>query len=473
MSGLNNKKYLDETGLVALWGRITDYGAPRWTAYKPTSVDADENNVYIEFKSAATEEQKAANKGIDTIIQINAATEEDAGLLSAKDKQRVNNIELLAEDLVTIKNVKVGQLSESGNNTNIRKLNIDNNKNINWDFVYNPSTDSLDIIDVNASGKVMTSVAVNDFIGDAILSGVLTDSDIVDKDGENNSGTFIKLTFVTTKNDGTTDLKDIYINVADLIDFYTSGAGISIDNGTINHDETCRESTITLKIATPTERGGFVAGWVDNTQGAVTRTDIDARTFAVGIGKDNKAMVTVPIGTITDAEPAFTNEVNLSPATGGETTVVTDFIVAENNDKTGHVIQPTGTTIKIGKETSVTTPWTTNQAATNGKSLNFGDTITVIKDIVAGGTNGHQLTKSNTTWTLPQLSKVSAYNTEAEAQTITADLSASSFSFTAMTDIIVNTTTGAIQPVTQTFTAKVDVLSIPITDITKLTYPDA
>lgn len=479
MSGLNNKKYLDETGLVALWGRITDYGAPRWTAYKPTAVGATETIVSIGFESAATDEQKAENKGLDTVIQIPEATLTNAGVLSAADKYRVNNIEVFAEDLITIKNIKVGQNDESGNNANIRKLNIDGNKNINWDFVYNSSTDTLDIIDVNASGKVMTSVAINDFIGDALLKGILTDSDIVTEDGDGNSGEFIKLTFTTTTNDGTTESKDIYINVADLIDLYLPGSGISINQGGLIVDGQRRESYISLKTAgtdiTLDEFnqhkgiGGFVAHKVSDVV-AVEGTEIEKRYFGVEIGKDDKAIVNVPIGTLTSGENSIENEITISPAIVNTQDIITGIDIYENDDNTGHYIQPTGVTLTFDKETDITTD---GDAGIDGSTLKFGDSFTVFKDITPGGINGHRLTKSNTTWTLPQLSKVSASNTEAEVQTIVADLSASSFSFTAMTDINVNPITGAIQPVTQKFTAKVDVLSIPITDITGLKYPEA
>lgn len=462
MSGLNNKKYLDETGLATLWGRITNGFSPRWMAYRPTKIEANATDVAITHNSAATDEQKKDGQGPDIVVTLPTVTTEKAGVMSAADKVKLNNIGLTAENAVTIKKIKV----------NNNELSIDTNKVIDWDFVYNESTDTLDIIDKNAKDAVLTSVAVNDFIGDAIREAILTDADIVNEDGEGNAGTFIKLIFATKdQTSETASTQEVYINVADLIDFYTAGSGITITQGTINHDEKRRESTITLKIASTTSRGGFVADWVDAEQTAVAHTDIDTRTFAVGIGKDNKAMVTVPIGSITKADSTFTGTATINPSAGGSTNVVTGITVTEKEDKTGHNIVLTGNVVTIGKETSVTT---TGNAGNDGSTLKFGDTFTVFKNITTGGTNGHKLTKSNTTWTLPKLSKGNISSTaDATTQTIVADNSNSQFEFEALTDINVDDTTGVITPIKTKFTAKVDITSIPVADIDALTYPTA
>ena len=461
MSELNNKKYLDESGLVTLWGRITDYGAPRWTAYKPIEGERDEDEVFLKYGSAATAAQKAEEKGKDIVVTIPAATQSLAGVMTAADKTKLDNMGSTAEGAVTIKQVQVKD----------QNLKIDSNKYVDWDFVYNAATDTLDIIDCNDSNKVLTSVSVNSFVGDAILSGVLTDSDIVDKDGGNNSGTFIKLTFVLTKNDGTTDSKDIYINVADLIDFYTGGEGITIDNGAINHDETRRDSTITLKIATSTERGGFVAHKVSESV-AVAQTTITERYFGVEIGKDNKAIVNVPIGTITKQDNVNSGKTTIVPATGGDATIVTGLNVVKNTDETGYSVNLTGTTLEIAKETDVT--WSDGETST--ASPKFGEDITVLTTIESDttGTNGHKIKRTKTTFTLPQPSrKAPADAIAAPLQTTIADNPADTneLVFTAMTDIVVDGTNGTIQPVLTTYTANVNVLSIEDTTIEALAYP--
>lgn len=461
MSGLNNKKYLDETGLATLWGRITNGFSPRWMAYRPTTIAADGTTVAITHSSAATAEQKTDGQGPDIVVTIPTVTTTKAGVMSAADKVKLDNMGSTAENAVTIKKIQV-------NNTD---LSVDDDKIVDWDFVYNESTDTLDIIDKNASNAVLTSVAVNDFIGDAIKEAILTDADIVNEDGEGNSGTFIKLIFATKDQESATaSTQEVYINVADLIDIYNAGDGIDIAQGAIDHNETQRTSTITLKIASTSERGGFVAGWVDANQEAVTRTDIDTRTFVVGIGKDNKAMVTVPIGTITKSDSTFTGTaVNISPASGGSANVVTGITVTEKEDHTGHNVVLTGNVVNISKETSVTTD---GNAGDTGKVMAFGDTFTVFKDIEPTGTNGHQLTKSNTTWTLPKLSKGNITSTaDAASQTVVADNSGSQFVFEALTDITVGETTGVITPIKTKFTAQVDVISIPIATIEALAYP--
>lgn len=461
MSGLNNKKYLDETGLSTLWGRITNGFSPRWMAYHPTTIAADGTTVAITHSSAATAEQKTNGKGPDIVVTLPAVTTTTAGVMSAADKTKLDNMGATAENAVTIKKIQV-------NNTD---LSVDDDKIVDWDFVYNESTDTLDIIDKNAANAVLTSVAVNDFIGDAIKEAILTSADIVNADGEGNSGTFIKLVFATKNQEqATASTQEVYINVADLIDIYNAGDGIDITQGAIDHNETQRTSTITLKIATTSKRGGFVAGWVDANQEAVTRTDIDTRTFAVGIGKGDKAMVTVPIGTITKSDSTFTGTaVNISPASGGSANVVTGITVTEKEDHTGHNVVLTGNVVNISKETSVTTD---GNAGDTGKVMAFGDTFTVFKDIEPTSTNGHKLTKSNTTWTLPQLSKGTiTSDTDADVQTVVADNSGSQFVFEALTDITVGATTGKITPIKTKFTAQVDVISIPIATIEALAYP--
>jgi hypothetical protein len=466
MSGLHNKKYLDETGLTTLWGRITNGFSPRWMAYRPTTIAADASTVAITHSSAATAEQKTNGQGPDIVVTLPTVTTEKAGVMSAADKVKLDNMGATAEGAVTIKQIQVKS----------QNLKIDTtNKYVNWDFVYNTTTDSLDIIDCNDSNKVLTTVSVNDFIGDAIKEAILTSADIVnsktDANGETVTGTFIKLVFATKDQESATaSTQEVYINVADLIDIYNAGKGIDIEQGAVNHDETQRTSTITLKIASTGEQGGFVAGWVDKTQEAVTRTDIDTRTFAVGIGKGDVAMVTVPIGTISTSTSTFTDTaVTINPAVGGSANVVTGITITEKTDNTGHNVVLTGNVVNVSKETSVTT---TGTAGEDSKTIAFGDSFTVFKDITTGGTNGHTLTKSNTTWTLPELSKGNiTSDTDAAVQTVVADNSDSKFVFEALTDISVGATTGIITPIKTKFTAQVDVTSIPIATIEGLAYP--
>lgn len=475
MSGLSNRKYLDEIGLAALWNRIKDGFSPRWLAYRPTTINPgieDTKEVIgIKFESCASAEQKQSGLGPDIVVNIPTATQATPGLMSSVDKKKLDEVELTAENTVTIKGIQV-------NGTElVISTNADGTKNklVNWNFVYDDDTNELQILDLNASTEnnahVLASVDMDTVLTDAVKKGFLHSAEIVGEDANKVAGTFLKLGFTTgLNNDAVSNIEYVYINVADLVDTYVGKDGIEIvETSNLGVDGIKSASGIKLKIASINERGGFVASFVDNEQEAVSHTDIDARTFGVGIGKNNKAIVTVPIGTITDADPSFTGEVTLSPVTGGQTTVVTDFTVVEKTDNTGHTIQPTGTTIKLGKETDVTI---VGNAGEDAKALQFGSSFTVFKDITPGGTNNHTITKSNTTWILPQLSKVDAANTTATTQTIVGDSSTSEFAFTAVTDIDVNATTGAIQPKTTTFTAKVDILSIETSVIEALEYPN-
>ena len=466
-----NRNYLDTSGLATLWSIIIDNFALRWNAYKPkTTVSKTTTSNSIVFESSASDTQKINGLGENITVTLSEATESTAGILSSADKQKLNKLNKIIEDAITLKTIKVGQ-AEEVENENIRELVINTaDKSVNWDFVYNSTTNTLDIIDVNrpVNNNVMTSVSINDFIGDALISGILTDSDVVDKDGDNNSGSFIKLTFITTTLDGVEDKKDIYVNVADLIDIYNAGAGISLDpNGVVNADGRQRESTIKLKIASTTERGGFVATKVTNDTTSVQNTTIATRYFGVEIGKDNKAIVNVPIGTISAQNNSISGAVNISPITGGTTNIITGMSIVEKTDNTGHNVTPIGTTLNITKESEIT--WSDDSTSSN--SPQFGDTLTVLTEIASDetGVNGHKIKRSKTSFTLPKVT-ITDTAVEEEHKTLITNDSNSKFEFDTITDLDINESSGVITATKTSFSFGVEVSTIEESFITSLTY---
>lgn len=446
----NVKQFLDKAGVEALWERIYNGFAPRWQSYKPSNTASSDNdklpadfiNTYesdyivngekdgrksldVTFVSAGAIKDANGNKyGRDLIVQIpevKAPTSQNGedgkyGVMSPADKWKLDNVANTAEDKVTIKGVKVGDADES-TDANVRKLTISNDKFVNWDLVYNDTTNTLDIVDLNSTSNVMTSVNVDDMLADAITKGFLANVDLVDrKDGEDKqTGMYLKFVFTTGVGaDGTSsESQTIYVDVKDLVDVYTAGTGITIsntgldENGNSVVDEKHRTGTISLNTAKTNVIGG-VKVYKANTKTVAARTSsitanvtgTNHRNFGVEIDKDDKAFVNVPKTNITinDPNPQVT-DATISPVTGGSFNIINDYNAVEDSGSVdGWVITPTTATITVNKETD----WSTSgNVGEEGKELGFGDTFTVFKDIIAGGTNGHGAVKSNTTFTMP------------------------------------------------------------------------
>lgn len=428
----NVKQFLDKAGVEALWTRIYNGFAPRWQSYKPSNTSSSEDdklpadfiNTYesdhivngdkdgrkslnVTFVSAGAIKDAEGNKyGRDLVIQIPEvkapSTQNGAdgayGVMSPADKWKLDNVANTAEDKVTIKGVKVKN----------SKLEL-TNKFVNWDLVYNDTNNTLDIVDLNSSSNVLTSVNVDDMLADAIKKGFLSAVEFVDKkDGETEaSGMYLKFIFTTGigTDESSIESKTIYVDVKDLVDIYSPGTGISITQGTYNTaDKTSRSSTINLKTATTGEIGG-VKLYNTNTKTVAARTSsitadvtgTNHRYFGVEIDKNEQAFVNVP-KTPLNVEATDLNDDSIEIVTGTDTVKVFAGYGLQEDGTDGWKMTPTYKNITIGKETD----WSTSgNVGEDGKELGFGDTFTVFKDIVSGGTNGHGAVKSNTTFTMP------------------------------------------------------------------------
>lgn len=470
----SNKKFLDEAGLSILWARITDLFASKASTYVPVGVAKYEDGTNKEAGISIV-----FNRLDDTTntleLHIPNATNGTPGMMSPIDKHKLDELDTKFNENIKINTIKVGEKDKSV------ELLTDEYKNICWDFVYNSTTDTLDIIDNNQSDttkKVLTSVYVNDFIGDALLSGFLSEAKVINtKDGSNEIGPFIKLTFTTTKNNETTVSEDIYINVADLIDIYTEGSGISIEQGTINDDKEQRKSVICLKTAGtdtdlddhdhPKGIGGFVAHKVSNAT-AVETSSFENRYFGVEIGKDSKAIVNVPIGGIlfdkNTTEQTGGGD-NIDIAEGGKITFITGVDnnnISINEDGTHNIISLSEKTINISQETSISFA---DDNTTTINDLNFGDSINVITDIESteDGTNGHKLQKTVNTIQLPTLEVLnSAVNPDADK--ISVDIGANYDEEPVEVNVVTGITISdnqEIVPLTTTYAFNVYVENIP------------
>ena len=437
------KQFLDKAGVEALWEKIYNGFAPRWQSYKPSALGstAESNKLPAEFvelksdkanvgKLHSDESRAALNAtfvsagpisdgagnwyGRDLVVQIpevkapTSATAEDGGygIMSPEDKWKLDHVGTTAEDAVTIKGVQVGS-----NNLTLK------NKLVNWDLHYDETNNKLCIRDLNAEdNKVVSSVDVDSLLSDAIVKGFLAGVELVDKDAEGKAGLYLKFVFTTgIGSDGVSDSNEsevIFVSVADLVDVYTPGTGISIDQGVFNDAGGGeRTSTITLKKATASERGGIeVIDTAALGEGDSIRNEkVNGRNFGVAIlADDDTAYVNVPVTGITIEESTIADD-NVAIATEDSFQVLAGYNkTADGVD--GWKLTPAYKTISVNKETSVTTDidedganielvWTPND---EGHSNSF----TILKRITPDGTNGHKLILGYDEVTLPEETKL-------------------------------------------------------------------
>lgn len=411
-------RFLNEEGLEKLWEMIRTGFSPRWNSYKPnnkstgdtatiyssddnnTCIESNTDNIVINFSSGGRLENGNVTYGNDIRLVLTGAKASEngiggnAGLLSANDKEKINTISENIEDTITIKGEKV--------NGNALALA---DKYTNWNLEYNSITNTLNIVDKNNSNAVLTSVNVNDFIGEVFKDGFITDVSLVDKDENDNSGIFIKLDFSLTKTDssaGNTEFtKTIYLNVSDLIDVYTAGTGISIDT-TENSgiDNTHSNTKINIKSAATDEIGGIKVKSTNTSPTHHELTDAASRYFSVEKDTNDFAFVNVPIcelEIINSVDPDNPSTINVSA--GGKIKFISQ--VENNSTSTKHTVGVSYDEITINKETSITAVAGTSSTSTDAAKHN--GTFTAITGITPSGTNGHELKLNTTTFKFPKM----------------------------------------------------------------------
>lgn len=382
------KQFLDSTGLNLLWNKITTGFAPTWKAIDGGSLGISTTATGAVLAYSSTGAAIGADAATAWNLNIPAATQTKAGLMTAADKIAIDGISGSITAAVPFKGLQI----------NSSALALDSNKVANFNLVYNKDTDTLDIVDVNATtNKVKTSVSVNSFIGDALLNGVLSEAVIVNKDKDNNTGTFLKLSFTITKNDGTSDVSTVYANVADLISTYVPGTGIDIiTTGTdINNDATV--TTISIKAAATNALGGIKVSKVFTTNPTIqSATTYANRYFPVELTSAGQAIVNIPSSTVAIGTPgAAANGGSLSH--GGTITVVTAIQSSDNTTSGGSTITPVLTqyTLPAAPAVEVTTNTTVGK-----DTLTNGDKFTVVTGIEK---NNHGVKVNTTEFTLPTI----------------------------------------------------------------------
>lgn len=540
MADLTNKQFLDKDGLSALWSRIQTTFAPRWVSYKPSNTQTQHNNLNIESEDVnalqTTDEVYIINtaagqlrdssgnlvNGKDILLHIpaaagsNAAGGAKAGVMSASDKVKLDSIESTAENAVTLKNILIGGGDDNVEPTRLTlstqtNINADDYKSVAFGLNYNADSDLLSIMDLNYKPdpenkpneivpRALSSVHI---LGDALKNAFIHSAKIVDKDDQNNSGTFIEIVFVTQTQDPdyasndtpkSNSTQTVYINVSDLIDIYSEGNGITITETEVDPDDTKnRTSTISLKtagIGSGDDKIGGIKVYASNVDAVTAKTSSQAfdatstskndnRFLGIELDKNGQAYVYNPVEdvevvTVTPTEDGGTI------AHEGEFTAITGLEVNVDEYSGKITISETPTKFKLPAETKLSKGTDKTQAPTI-TPLKYGSTFTAVVDTEV---SDHTITDVNTTWTLPSLNATGpgaiAYgdpksNTQIIAAPVNTDTPPEPhISIPVITNIgLTSDDSGNItlSTVQERYDYWVDVKSIPLTDIAALAYP--
>ena len=235
---ISNKKYLDKTGLTTLWEIITNKFATKAETITNVGIVDAANKATLQFTYA--DNTVDAPHTLD--IVINPVNETNAGLMTPA---MLAQLETAVDG--TISNLKLN---------------------------YNSTSKKLQLFDgAVTEGNVLTQIDATAFVED----GMLTSAELIVNPEGMADGTYLKLVWNTDA--GTDYSEPIYINVTDLIDVYTAGPGIAIDN---NKQISCTY-TYTLPVTNDSTLGGIKTGYVDN-----------AQNYAVKVDTNNNAYVAVP-----------------------------------------------------------------------------------------------------------------------------------------------------------------------------------
>lgn len=411
------KQYLDKDGLNALWKKIDDTFSPRGLAYRPTGLAADESTLTITFKNAKDE-------NINVILPVVNGKEEfspHAGLMSPSDKSKLDGLDSTAENAVTLKNILVGGGDDNVNpvkltvNTTQTDVTKDDYKAVAFGLNYDLDSDLLSIVDLNtqvkdANGKVITpatALSSVHILGDALKNAMIESVAVKDVDNTGKSGLFLEFVFKTTDQTGKDNVSNVvYVDVADLVDVYTAGVGIDIeDSNNAGAGDGNRTTVINIKSADDDEIGGIKVYKVNKTNDntgysieAITSnisgdiTGINHRYLAVELDKNNRAFVYNPVEVINISDPT---EATGTTQHNGTFTAVTGLDTSVDNTTGNITITPTVTTYTLPSETTLSKG--TEAAATQSK-LKFGDKFTVVTDTTV---DNHKITDVNTEFELP------------------------------------------------------------------------
>lgn len=149
----------------------------------------------------------------------------------------------------------------------------------------------------NIQAPLMSAPISSIDVSELVKAGLLKDADVVYRAATEGvaEGMYLKLQFYTYSGDGeggegaVEEVKDVYINVTDLVDIYSAGEGIDIQNDAQSGGDNARTGTIKVKVATATDLGAVRVGFDDTTVDAKAK-----QNYKVQLDANGHAYVAVP-----------------------------------------------------------------------------------------------------------------------------------------------------------------------------------
>lgn len=331
----NIKKFLDYAGLETLWGIITNRFA-----------DKDKTIDKLEISTAAdgsvqTLVATLADGTTKKTVDLPNASDTQAGLMSAEHFDIVDNFKANIEEWAPFHGFKLQDADGTSNEVTLtgHKATIALKYDSKKDADGNVENAYIALVDPNyptgewstkteaeyttagggekwcvvettggatqyylwegegvgprtPQGEPIFAQAISKIdVTELLKTGMLAGADVVVLAAGNeqnlDAGTYLKLQFYVTDNDGNQTIDTEYINVTDLVDTYEAGEGIEIgDYKFTGDDDKSRTGTISLKVATDTTLGGVKIGY-DAAEGVT-------KTYAVQLDANKKAYVAVP-----------------------------------------------------------------------------------------------------------------------------------------------------------------------------------
>lgn len=317
------KQFLDYAGLEQFWGIINGKFANKTDAVKVESFGFDTTDTTVTMTytdSAAT----AKSYG----VAIPMATDEKAGMLSAKDKKLIDDIDNKINEMapmhgIMIENKEIylgpgkrGNIGlrfdtegkvEDGTRTAfielvdlaypcdtegnpykwteiteseyvVGKINHHAHNGHYYEWSNPAAAGPLNNLDEPLMSQPLSRIDVTELV----KAGLLQDADVVLKDGKMQ----LQLVFIT--NAAGNETKTVYVDVTDLVDVYTEGEGIEITNSSLSADGKQKEGTIKLRVANyngNNELGGIRVGYT---------SDVVKQLYKVQLDASGNAYVAVP-----------------------------------------------------------------------------------------------------------------------------------------------------------------------------------
>lgn len=393
----NTKKYLDFAGLNALWDNICDKFAPQWKTVnfdffehnQPTAhIDKDGNeSVVLLFQNLSmppTADGVVDHTHVQQVPWFIPAAGKDAegnyaaGVMSGVDKAKLDALDSTLgsniDTAVKINEIKVGDSKDTATSLVVDiTTNTDETKNkvVAFGLDYNADTDELSIVDLNNNKAKVSSVKI---LEDAFKDAIFQNADVIVKEDGN---TYLHFELKITNQKGETTIKELEVNVNDLVSIYEAGDGIdlSIGNGDLTDDN---KTSVIISVIAPkvvsndNKIGGIksnniysestVTNWKNTeTKGAEAAPAIQnlsnasGRYFGVETDKDGHAFVNVPVATLSvGTDPTSDTETISNNDADAKFTVVSGLSTTLSGDGQTWTIVPELKEITLSREEEIT-----------------------------------------------------------------------------------------------------------------------